>query len=82
MERDPCCGSLIPRLPAFQRDHPEVRQILTERVLGPKPTSSDCSIDTHVSNLRRKPGERKRAGVQIRNIRGAGYVLMRSTRPW
>jgi two-component system, OmpR family, response regulator CpxR len=69
--------------PALQRDHPEieVRQLLTERVLGPEPTSGDRSLDTHIRNLRRKLDERKRAGVEIRNIRGAGYVLTRSTRP-
>jgi DNA-binding response OmpR family regulator len=57
------------------------RDLLTERVLGRKLTPGDRSIDTHISNLRRKLGERKCASVEIRNIRGAGYVLTHSTRP-
>jgi DNA-binding response OmpR family regulator len=55
------------------------RELLTERVLGRKSTPSDRSIDTHISNLRRKLGEG--AGVEIRNVRGAGYVLTHSARP-
>ena len=38
-------------------------------------TAYDRSIDTHVSNLRRKLDLREGAGVQIRNIRGQGYLL-------
>jgi len=68
---------LLMRAPGRTRS----RELLTERVLGRKPTHGDRSIDTHISNLRRKLGERERAGVEIRNIRGAGYVLTRSTRP-
>jgi DNA-binding response OmpR family regulator len=71
---------------AFRHFSPIIRksrpQLLTERVLSPKPTSGDRSIDTHINSLRRKLGERERAGVEISNIRGAGYVLTRSTRPW
>jgi two-component system response regulator CpxR len=66
---------LLMRAPGRTRS----RELLTERVLGRKPTPSDRSIDTHISNLRRKLGER--AGVEIRNIRGAGYVLTHGTRP-
>jgi DNA-binding response OmpR family regulator len=68
---------LLMRAPGRTRS----RELLTQRVLGRKPNTGDRSIDTHISNLRRKLGERKRAGVEIRNIRGAGYVLTRSTRP-
>ena len=60
---------------------PRSRELLTERVLGRKPTPGDRSIDTHISNLRRKLVERQCAGIEIRNIRGAGYVLTHSARP-
>jgi DNA-binding response OmpR family regulator len=50
------------------------RDSLTERVLGRKYSAIGRSIDTHISNLRRKLAEQK-GGVEIRNIRGAGYVL-------
>ena len=56
------------------------RELLTERVLGRKLTPYDRSIDTHISNLRRKLAERKCTGVEIRNIRGAGYVLTADAR--
>jgi DNA-binding response OmpR family regulator len=56
------------------------RELLTERVLGRKLTPYDRSIDTHVSNLRCKLAERKCTGVEIRNIRGAGYLLTHSER--
>jgi DNA-binding response OmpR family regulator len=51
------------------------REQLTEQALGRKLELYDRSIDTHVSNLRRKlalgaPGE-----PEIRGIRGAGYML-------
>jgi len=49
------------------------RGFLTERVLGGK-YSVGRSMDTHISNLRRKLTERLGA-IEIRNIRGAGYVL-------
>jgi two-component system response regulator CpxR len=68
---------LLMRVPGRTRS----RELLTERVLGRKPTPGDRSIDTHISNLRRKLAERQCAGVEIRNIRGAGYVLTQSARP-
>ena len=51
------------------------RESLSQRVLGRPLQAYDRSIDTHVSNLRRKLGSG--AGVpEIRNIRGEGYVLV------
>jgi two-component system response regulator CpxR len=67
---------LLIRVPGRTRS----RELLTERVLGRKLTPYDRSIDTHVSNLRRKLAERSCTGVEIRNIRGAGYVLTHSVR--
>jgi DNA-binding response OmpR family regulator len=52
------------------------RESLTERVLGRRLTPYDRSIDTHVSNLRRKLGLGESGLPEIRSIRGAGYVLI------
>ena len=52
------------------------RESLTERVLGRRLTPYDRSIDTHVSNLRRKLGLGEQGLPEIRSIRGAGYVLI------
>ena len=51
------------------------RADLAVEALGRPLAPYDRSIDTHVSNLRRKLGLREGAGVQIRNIRGQGYLL-------
>jgi two-component system response regulator CpxR len=56
--------------------HVQSRESLTERVLGRKLTPYDRSIDTHVSNLRRKLGLGENGLPEIRSIRGAGYVLI------
>jgi len=52
------------------------RESLTERVLGRRLTPYDRSIDTHVSNLRRKLGLGENGLPEIRSIRGSGYVLI------
>jgi DNA-binding response OmpR family regulator len=51
------------------------RDELTERALGRPLEAYDRSIDTHVSNLRRKLGLDAERGPAIRGIRGVGYVL-------
>lgn len=51
------------------------RENLTEKVLGRRLTPYDRSIDTHVSNLRRKLGLGEGGLPEIRSVRGAGYVL-------
>ena len=51
------------------------REQLTEQALGRKLELYDRSIDTHDSNLRRKLALGPAAGVEIRGIRGAGYLL-------
>ncbi len=51
------------------------REELTERALGRPLEAFDRSIDTHVSNLRRKLGQHGDADVSIRGIRGVGYLL-------
>ena len=54
------------------------RAELTEHALGRQLELYDRSIDTHVSNLRRKLGLGLRAesGVEIRGVRGVGYQLI------
>jgi DNA-binding response OmpR family regulator len=51
------------------------REILTERILGRTLSAHDRSIDNHISNLRRKLVDEYGRGIEIRNIRGAGYLL-------
>jgi DNA-binding response OmpR family regulator len=51
------------------------RESLTERILGRTLSAYDRSIDTHISNLRRKLVDKNGRGMEIRNIRGAGYLL-------
>jgi two-component system response regulator CpxR len=52
------------------------REHLTEQVLGRALSPYDRSIDMHVSNLRRKLSAYGDSSIEIRNIRGAGYVLL------
>jgi two-component system, OmpR family, response regulator CpxR len=49
------------------------RAALQQRVLGREPSALDRSVDTHVSNLRRKLGGTVRGIERIRSIRGTGY---------
>lgn len=51
------------------------REMLTARALGRPLAPFDRSIDTHVSNIRRKLGLSPGAGVEIRSIRSSGYSL-------
>jgi DNA-binding response OmpR family regulator len=51
------------------------RASLTEQVLGRRLSAYDRSIDTHVSNLRRKLVDAHGRTMEIRNLRGAGYML-------
>jgi two-component system response regulator CpxR len=52
------------------------KEHLAERVLGRPLSAYDRSIDTHISNLRRKLAAHGKTSVEIRNMRGAGYVLV------
>lgn len=51
------------------------REFLTERALGRQLTAYDRSIDTHVSNIRRKLRLSAKVGIEIRSVRGEGYCL-------
>jgi len=51
------------------------RSEITRRALGRKYLGLDRSVDTHVSNLRRKLGTRIETSTPILGVRGAGYLL-------
>jgi DNA-binding response OmpR family regulator len=51
------------------------RDLLTEQALGRKLAAYDRSIDTHISNLRRKLNLVAGKDPEIKNIRGSGYIL-------
>lgn len=48
---------------------------ITRRALGRKLMGLDRSVDTHMSNVRRKLGARIEATTPILGVRGAGYML-------
>lgn len=51
------------------------RESMTEQALGRKLVAYDRSIDTHISNLRRKLNLEAGQNPEIKNVRGAGYTL-------
>lgn len=55
------------------------KDALTEQALGRKLTPYDRSIDVHVSNIRKKLSNAGASREQIINVRGAGYMLTRSS---
>jgi two-component system, OmpR family, response regulator CpxR len=50
------------------------REELSQQVLGREFNPLDRSIDTHVSNLRRKLGPSRQGLERIKSVRGAGYL--------
>jgi two-component system response regulator CpxR len=71
-------GAELRVLQRLARDagHLVTRAALTEDALGRKLTPYDRSIDTHISNLRRKLVDCGATDVEIRALRGAGYELV------
>ena len=51
------------------------REAMTEQALGRRLVPYDRSIDTHISNLRRKLDLDKSRNPEIKNVRGSGYML-------
>ena len=51
------------------------RDAMTEQALGRKLVAYDRSIDTHISNLRRKLALPEGKNPEIKNVRGSGYTL-------
>jgi two-component system response regulator CpxR len=58
------------------------RETLTEHALGRKLVPYDRSIDTHISNLRRKLNLETGKNPEIKNVRGSGYILTWAAEPF
>jgi DNA-binding response OmpR family regulator len=56
------------------------REELMQQALGRRLMPTDRSLDTHVSNLRRKL-QRHTDRVNVQSVRGAGYALTLSSTP-
>lgn len=54
------------------------RERLTELALGRKLSAFDRAVDTHISNLRRKLCTLGCDDLEIRGVRGVGYLLVKS----
>jgi two-component system response regulator CpxR len=52
------------------------REALTRAALGRALLPDDRSLDTHISNLRKKLSSDEDSELQIRSVRGSGYVLV------
>ena len=65
-------------LAALMREPGEVvsRAALTRAALGRQLLPEDRSLDTHISNLRRKINSLENSESTIRSIRGSGYLLV------
>jgi DNA-binding response OmpR family regulator len=57
------------------------RETLTEQALARKLVPYDRSIDTHISNLRRKLNLETGKNPEIKNVRGSGYTLTWAPEP-
>ena len=55
------------------------REELASAALGRKLSAYDRSVDVHMSSLRRKLGHRVGTMERIRNIRGVGYMYVRTS---
>jgi DNA-binding response OmpR family regulator len=55
------------------------REELASAALGRKLSAYDRSVDVHMSSLRRKLGHRIGTTERIRNIRGVGYMYVRTS---
>jgi two-component system response regulator CpxR len=65
----------ILELPVRSAGRVVTRGEITRRALGRRLMGLDRSVDTHMSNLRRKLGPRIEATTPILGVRGAGYML-------
>jgi DNA-binding response OmpR family regulator len=55
------------------------REELSKQVLGRSSSPFDRSIDMHISNLRKKLGQRFGATERIKTVRGVGYIYAQSS---
>jgi two-component system, OmpR family, response regulator CpxR len=58
------------------------REELVRQILGRDFSPFDRSIDTHVSNLRKKIGPRPDGSERIKGVRGIGYLYVFSGHPY
>lgn len=74
-------GAEFDILQVFLRNAGQVltRDMLSREALGRGWTVYDRSVDMHVSNLRKKLGPLADGRERLQNIRGAGYVYVRTT---
>ena len=61
-----------------QNGKPVSREELTEYALGRAMNDFDRSIDTHVSNLRKKLSDLNIKELQVKSVRGIGYALAKN----
>jgi DNA-binding response OmpR family regulator len=73
----PLTGAELRVLELLMRSAGQVltRESMTEQALGRKLVAYDRSIDTHISNLRRKLDLPSGTNPEIKNVRGSGYTL-------
>jgi two-component system response regulator CpxR len=73
----PLTGAELRVLELLMRSAGQVlsRESMTEQALGRKLVPYDRSIDTHISNLRRKLDLPPGTNPEIKNVRGSGYTL-------
>jgi DNA-binding response OmpR family regulator len=73
----PLTGAELRVLELLMRSAGQVisREAMTEQALGRKLALYDRSIDTHISNLRRKLDLEAGGNPEIKNVRGSGYTL-------
>jgi len=76
-QRIPLTGAEFRVLELLMRSAGQVisRESMTEQALGRKLAAYDRSIDTHISNLRRKLDLEAGKNPEIKNVRGSGYTL-------
>jgi DNA-binding response OmpR family regulator len=55
------------------------REELSKQVLGRSTSPFDRSIDMHISNLRKKLGNRAGATERIKTVRGVGYIYAQAS---
>ncbi len=61
-----------------QNGNPVSREALTEYALGRAMNDFERSIDTHVSNLRKKISDLGITELQVKSVRGVGYALAKN----
>jgi two-component system response regulator CpxR len=73
----PLTGAELRVLELLMRSAGQVlsREFMTEQALGRKLVAYDRSIDTHISNLRRKLDLEAATHPEIKNVRGSGYTI-------